>query len=116
MSLRDRILSANDIATRIFHVSEWGVDLEIRTLSTLDRTRMIKACSDSEGNVDLEKMYPLLIIASAYDPETGEKVFEQSDMDAISDKSASAVERVAKVAMEMSGMNPNAIDAEGKDS
>ncbi len=116
MSLRDRILAANDIATRTLHVPEWDVDLEIRTLSALERTRMIKACTDLAGNVDLEKMYPLLIIASAHDPESGAKVFDHSDMTLLGDKSASAVEKVAKVAMEMSGMNAEAIDAEGKDS
>lgn len=116
MSLRDRILAANDIATRTIHVAQWGVDLEIRTLSALERTRMIKACTDNEGNVDLEKMYPLLVIASAHDPETGAKVFDQNDMGVVADKSASAIEVVAKIAMEMSGMTGDAIDVEGKDS
>ena len=110
MSLRDRILSANDIATKVIHVPLWDVDLEIRTLSSLERTRMIKACTDKDGNVDLEKMYPLLVISSAHDPESGMKVFDHDDMVAVSDKSAAAIEMVAKVAMEMSGMNAEAIE------
>lgn len=116
MSLRDRILAAEDIDSRTIHIEQWDVDVELRTLSAVERTRLVKSCTDAEGLVDLEKMYPLLVIASCYDPETGGKVFDISDMDAVGDKSASAIEFVARKAMEMSGMNPNAVDTEGKDS
>lgn len=116
MSLRDRILAAEDIQTRRVVVPQWEVEVELRTLSALERTRLIKTCTDGEGNVDLEKMYPMLVIAACFDPETGGKVFDVSDFDQIADKSAAAIEFVARNAMELSGMNANAVDAEGKDS
>ena len=116
MSLRDRIQAANDIQNRMINVSQWGVDLELRTLTAIERTRLVKSCTDDEGNVDLERMYPLLLIASCFDPETGDKVFDASDMEMLGDKSASAVEFVARQAMELSGMNAAAVDTEGKDS
>ena len=116
MSLRDRILAARDIQSQSIHVSEWDVDIEIRTLSALERTRLVKSCTDAEGLVDLEQMYPMRVIASCFDPETGGKVFDPSDMEVVGDKSAAAIEFVARKAMELSGMNPNAVDTEGKDS
>jgi len=56
----------------------------------------------------------LLLISSVYDPETGEKVFTALDMEALQEKSASAVEFVAQKVMQVSGMTAKAVDEEGK--
>lgn len=116
MSLRDRIQAANDIRNRLISVPEWSVEIEIRTLTAIERTRLVKSCTDDEGNVDLEKMYPMLLIASCYDPETGGKVFDLNDMEMLGEKSASAIEFVARQAMDLSGMNATSVDSEGKDN
>ena len=100
MSLRDRILAANDIESKVFHVAQWDIDIELRTLSASDRAQLVSSCMSADGTVDIQKMYPSLVIACVYDPETGGR--------------ASAVEFVAQKAMEMSGMKPDAIDEEGK--
>lgn len=114
MSLRDRILAANDIQGKSVHVDEWGVDLEVRTITSVERSRLVAMCTKEDGNVDMEKMYPLLIIAAVFDPETGEKVFLAEDMNLLQDKSASAIESVAKVVMQMSGMLKDDVEEEGK--
>lgn len=114
MSLRDRILSANDIQGNTVHVEAWGVDLEVRTITAVERSRLVAMCTKEDGNVDLEKMYPLLIISATFDPETGEKVFTNDDMLLLQDKSATAIEFVAQEVMRMSGMIPKAVDTEGK--
>ena len=116
MSLRDRILSAKDIKSNIITVPQWGLDLDIRTMTAIERSRLVATCTKADGTVDMEKMYPLLLISAVYDPETGEKVFTNEDVDALQDKSAAAVELVAKSVMEASGMTPQAVDEEGKDS
>jgi len=116
VSLRDRILQANDIESNIITVSQWGVDLDIRTMTAIERSRLVSTCSKPDGTVDMEKMYPLLLIAAVYDPETGEKVFGKEDMNSLQDKSAAAVEFVAQKVMEVSGMSPKAVDEEGKDN
>lgn len=114
MSLRDRILSANDIQGNTIHVESWGVELEVRTITAVERSRLVSMCTKEDGNVDMEKMYPLLIIAAVFDPETNDKVFTADDMLLLQDKSASAIEFVAQEVMRMSGMLPKAVDAEGK--
>lgn len=116
MSLRDRILSANDIQSNTIHVDAWDVDLDIRTLTASDRSRLIAMCTNGDGTVDMDKMYPLLIIAGVYDPETNEKVFTSEDMSLIQDKSSGAVEVVATEVMRLSGMSAKAVDEEGKSS
>lgn len=114
MSVRDRILAANDIQGKQIHVDAWGVDLEVRTITAIERSRLVAMCTKEDGNVDMEKMYPLLIIAAVFDPENGEKVFSSDDMLLLQDKSASAIEFVAQEVMQMSGMLAKAVDAEGK--
>lgn len=114
MSLRDRILSASDIQTTKMHIEAWGVDLEIRTITAVERSRLIAECTRADNTIDMEKMYPLLLIAGVYDPDDGSKVFTTEDIAAIQDKSASAVEQVAQEVMRLSGMNGKAVDAEGK--
>ena len=116
MSLRDQILAADDIGTQTITVEQWGVDLEVRTLSAVHRSRMLQTCSLPDGSVDLDRLYPMLIIATVYDPDTGEQVFSESDMTSLQEKSASAIEFVAQAAMQMSGMTAKAVDEEGKDN
>lgn len=116
MSLRDRILQAKDIQSNKFTVEQWGVELDIRTMTAIERSRLVATCTKPDGTVDMEKMYPMLLIAAVYDPETGEKVFSAEDIQALQEKSAAAVEFVAQKVMEVSGMSPKSVDVEGKDN
>ena len=116
MSLRDRILNADDIGRELFTVPQWDVEIEIRTLSAMQRSRMLKACTLPDETIDLDRLYPMLIIATAFDPATNEPVFTEADMSALQEKSAGAIEAVATKAMQMSGMTAKAVDEEGKDS
>lgn len=114
MSLRDRILQSSDITSNLVTVEQWGVEVDVRTMTARERSRLVSSCTKADGTVDMEKMYPLLLIAAVYDPETGDKVFSNEDMDSLQDKSASAVEFLAQKVMEVSGMTPKAVDEEGK--
>jgi len=114
VSLRDRIIQSKDIESHLTHVDVWGVDLEIRTMTAVERSRLVATCTKADGTVDMERMYPLLLISSVYDPEDGKKVFTADDMEALQEKSASAIEFVAQKVMEVSGMTPKAVDEEGK--
>lgn len=114
MSLRDRILSADDIGRTTIEVPEWGCELEVRTVTAGERSKMIRSALTDEGTLDTTTLFPMLIIGSCFDPETGEQVFEADDITALQGKSAAAVERVGQKAMEMSGMTSEAVDAEGK--
>jgi len=114
VSLRDRIIQSKDIESHLTHVDVWGVDIDIRTMTAVERSRLVATCTKADGTVDMEKMYPLLLISSVYDPETGEKVFSPLDMEALQEKSASAVEFVAQKVMQVSGMTAKAVDEEGK--
>jgi hypothetical protein len=106
MSLRERILNASDIKRELITIEEWdNVVLEIRTLSGKARAHLLKSAVDSKGNLDFEKIFPDIIIATAYEPNTDIKVFEMSDRDLLNSKSAKCVEVIAKLALKLAGLD-----------
>lgn len=111
MKLRDKILNAKDIKEEKVAVPEWDVELLIKGLNGKDRADLMSSCIDMKtGSMDFEKLYPGLIISTAHDPETGEKVFDATDRDMLNTKAGGALEKVAQVAMKLSGLNPEQLD------
>jgi len=105
VSLRDQILAAEDIQIEMVEVPEWGVTVEVRGMSGADRSALMQAVADSpEGKATISTMYVDSIIATAYDPETGERLFTPEDAGALNAKAASALDRLAEVSMRLSGM------------
>lgn len=109
LSLRDRILSAKDIKSEAVTIDEWDVTLEVRGMTGKQRARLLQSSMKKDGSPDLEKMYPALVILCTYDPETGERVFEDADRDGIGDKSGRAQEIIAQAAMRLSGLTEDAL-------
>lgn len=116
MSLRDQILNIQDIPKEEVKVPEWGVTLEMRGMTGAERTRIMDLAMDAGGTLNLQSIYPEIVISTAFDPETGVKVFEPSDRDALLSKSANALDRVALVGMRLSGFTQEAADEAGKGS
>ena len=116
MSLRDRILAADDIGKEMITVPHWGVDLELRTMTAAERSKMLASSVDDNGNMDREELYPRILIATVFDPKSGEAVFDGNDVAALANKSASAVEFVAQKSMALSGLAGDAVDEAGKAS
>ncbi len=111
MSLRDKILAAEDIASEMVDVPEWGVKVEVRGMNGSDRSRILDAAAAAGTNgLSVGAMYVDTVIATAYDPETGLRVFSDSDRDSLLGKSASAIDRLAEVGMRLSGMSVEAQD------
>lgn len=116
MSIRDRILSSDDTHKKLVEIPEWGVTVEVRSMSGSARASLMQVAVESGGAVDMMKVYPDLIIQTTFDPETGEQVFTPEDRDAIMDKNGSILDRLAEVATSISGFTEKAVDAAGKDS
>jgi hypothetical protein len=116
VSLRDKILAADDIGRELMTVPLWEVEVEVRTMTAAERSKMLNSAMDDEGNMDLEQLYPRILIATVFDPETGEQVFTEDDVSALQNKSASAVETVAQKSMALSGLTAGAVDDAGKES
>ena len=113
--MREKILSADDLESRLVDVPEWDVTVEMRTPSVRRRGELMAEYM-RDGELDYVRMYPALVIACAHDPEDHTTLFSTADIEPLTEKSAAAMERLGKVATELSGMGDvqGQVD-EGKD-
>lgn len=117
-SVRENILGYDDVQEDTVTVPEWGgVVLLVRGMSGEERADMFNRAMDSEGNLAFDAMYPEIIISCSFHPDyPEERVFNPGDRLALNKKSGAALERVARVAMRLSGMDREGRDEAGKDS
>ena len=116
MSIRDLILAAQDIPSESVDVPEWGVKVEVRGMTGAERTRIMDKAVGQTGDVNLQFVYPEIVIATSFDPESGEQIFSPNDRDALLAKSVNALDRLASVGMRLSGFTQESADVAGKDS
>ena len=114
--LSSKIFAIDDIESETLDVTVWGVTVLVKSMTARDRSRMIASSTDGSGNFNLEDVLPDMVIACTFDPETGERVFLDTDRNALMAKSAAAIEQIAAVAMRLSGMDTTAVDEAGKGS
>jgi hypothetical protein len=114
--LKDKIKTSQDVRAEKVPIPEWDVTIEVRTMKAIDRARLLKNCVDAKGAVIREKFQAGLIIASCFDPETGEKIFSDDDYDLVMDKSAGPVEYLSGIAMRISGLNRETMETAEKNS
>lgn len=121
MSIRDKILAADDIGTDTVHVPAWNVDVTVRGMTLGQRNDAITAARNEDGSLNLSRYYAYIIIGTVSDPETGESVFTEDDVDLLLGKSSAPADLLAKKALDLSGMDekgdvPEAVDAAGEGS
>lgn len=104
-SLRDRFAALAPYRKETVPVEGVG-DVEVRSLTLGDRNRALTSISDEDGNADKELIIAALIIASSFDPETGEKVFHDSDIEFIQGQDAGRMDELGKSAMKLNKMIP----------
>lgn len=114
--LRKLVFDAEDIPEEEVEVPEWNVTVLVRGMNGKGRANFLRRSTDANGNVSFENFYPELIIATAFDPETGEQIFEKSDRDTLNTKSGVALNRIAEVAQRLSGLGSEDVEEAKKES
>ena len=115
--LKKSILDFDDIQQEEVEVPEWGgLKILIKGMTGKSRANFLKRASGTDGNIEYDRFYPELVIATVYDPETNEPVFEGADRDALNQKSGAALETVARVAQRLSGLGAEDVEKAKKDS
>jgi hypothetical protein len=103
-SIRDRIKAARPYVSEQVEVPEWEATVEVRSMSLGERQQMFVDLSDPEtGDLDKSLLEAGYIRACTFDPETGERVFQDDDLDLIQSLAAGTADRVGQVAMKLSG-------------
>lgn len=116
LNLREKILNAKDLKSEIIRIDEWDVEIEIKSLTGKKRAQLMQEAIDNKGKMDFEKLYPDLVIVSAYDPVTHEPIFKPTDRDTLNTKNGGALEKISKVALRISGLQEESVDTETKNS
>lgn len=104
------IQDVEDRKTQMVDVPEWGGKVFVKTLSGSERdkieSRIYQESKDKGAASDIRAM---LVVAAAVDG-AGKKLFDESDIKWLSEKSAIALDRVADVARVLAGMMIDSID------
>lgn len=117
VSIRDQIMKAKDISGELMEIKEWGVKVEVRTMTARQRARVMENAIDPvTGKSSISIIYPEIAIACVFDPESGEPVFTNDDKDALLEKSGAVLEKIASKAMTLSGLTEEASASLGKGS
>lgn len=117
MNLKDKIFAANDIPDETLHVPEWNVDLLMKGMTAGERVKLMQSAYDVKTEqVNMSRVYPDVVVACSFDPETNEPVFTDADKEALMSKSSAAIEKIADVGLRLSGIGKEQQDAAGKDS
>jgi len=101
---RETILEADDLNRRRVQVPEWSGEVLVRALTAAERDAFEADClQDDQSTVDLANVRAKLVARTVVDEE-GDRVFRDSDVDALGRKSGAAVNRIWRVASELSGI------------
>ena len=92
MLTKEQILKAGDLKIEKIAVPEWGGDVFIRPLSSRDRDKW-EADVSASGKVSYDNLRAKLVARSICD-ESGNLLFDESDIPALGQKSAAAMQRL----------------------
>ncbi len=104
MSLRDTILKADDIAEQIVDVPEWDIHADydeqgvrlsggllLRAMNGTQHSQYIDTAEDTTHR------YADILINSAFDPDTGDLVFDPADRDVLMSKHGGVLMRLSLI-------------------
>jgi hypothetical protein len=107
MSLRDSILQASDIKTKVVKIP--GGKVEVRGLTGEQRDQLY-ADSRVGETIDSGLLQYNTIILSVYDPKTGERVFGAEDVAVLKAKSAELTTVLYNEISTLSGTDATALE------
>ena len=115
-SLRQTILDCDDTQTELVSVPEWSVDILVQGMTGETRAAMLERSMNEDGEMSFASLYPEILIASCRDPETHDLLFVPGDVPSLNQKSGGVLERLARKAMKLSGLDSEAETKAGKSS
>lgn len=117
---KEAILKADDLPRELVAVAEWGGEVYVRTLRGSERDAFEASNVKVTGKGRKRETTPMManfrarLAALCMCDEEGKRLFSDADAVALGQKSASALDRVADVALRLNGMTEESIEeAEG---
>ena len=107
-NLKERIKATDDIQREVVHVDEWDVDVEVRGMDGESRAMFMERAYDDKGKPIISELWPEMVIATCYDCETGEHLFDEADKGWLVKKNGKVIAKLALVGMRLSGITDEA--------
>ena len=121
--LAEQIRAAHDVSSELYEIPEWDVTIELRSMSARQRAAFASSVDfTADGNVEVngnrvELMWGTVIQACCFDPDDGEHVFSEDDIEwLMAEKNANTVDALANACLAVSGMGADSDGDAGKDS
>lgn len=111
MSIRDKILAANDRKRITMEIPEWDVTVHIAAMSAEDRDSWEKdMIKDKDKNIRARLVVRVLL------DDDGERIFQDKDAKELGQKSAAVVDRVFAEAIKLNGLSGDDVEELAKNS
>lgn len=107
---RDEIKVVDDLPFKIVHIKNWGGDVKIRAMSTLDRISFEN--KNSKSKTELETMIYLIMYTCVL--EDNSRLFNDSDYDLLASKSADVLLKLFETAIELSTLSKEGMEEKAK--
>ena len=109
-NLRDQILEANDSVREAVEVPEWGLTVWVTNISAADRVKWESSIPSTNGKANLVGLKERFLVSCLVDEE-GNRIFNDSDADALGAKSSIAVDRLWQVADRLNAVSDKQIES-----
>ena len=112
---RDDILKVSDIKLELVSVPEWGGEVWVKGMTGAERDKYEASCIlegeglEGTGKIDMTNLRAKLCVMTICNKDK-KRIFKEKDIQALSQKSASALQRVFSVAQKLSGMSDEDIE------
>ena len=121
-SIREQVRGVEDGSADLYEVAEWGVTVEIRSMTARSRAHFVADMASEDGTVagvnDPDRIIGMwwhVIGQTCYDPDTGERAFDDGDDEWLFEKNARVVNDLANACMAAAGRTEEAAGEAGKD-
>lgn len=105
-------MATEDLTRELVEVPEWGGAVYVRGLTATEYDAITVSTIEGRGknhHVNLANLRVKIVAASVVD-EDGNRLFSDSDIKALGNKSAAALQRVFSVAQRLSGLGDDAVE------
>ncbi len=111
---KSEILTSQDIPSEIIEVPEWGGQVYVTGLSGTERDYFEKMVTQMRRpgvvNYDTSNIRAKLCSLGIKDQDTGKRMFDDDEIDALGKKSRSALDRVAAAIQRLSAISQEDVD------
>ena len=115
MLTKEQILGADDLRREQVNVPEWGGSVFVRTLTGTDRDAFEQSIIQNSERMDLANVRARMAVLCVVD-EKSERLFADSDAQALGAKSSLALGRIFTVAQKLNGMTDADVEDLAKNS